>query len=64
MQTLKVTSLKQLKDIIKKSPDDADLNHLDVSKIKSMKELFHGSKFNGNISEWDLSNVTDNVIHV
>ena len=53
----------QLKDIIKyllSKNRDADLNIIDVSKIKDMSYLF-GNLDPGNIdiSEWDVSNVTD-----
>jgi surface protein len=39
---------------------NCDLNHVDVSKIRTMESLFstlHIMDFNGNISEWDVSNV-------
>lgn len=37
----------------------ANLNWLDVSKITNMNGLFHETPFNGNISDWDVSNVKD-----
>lgn len=46
--------------IIEESTNDADLNHLDVTLIEDMSHLFcEGTRylFNGNISEWDTSNV-------
>ena len=36
----------------------ADLNHLDVSNITSLIGIFKGLVFQGNISKWDVSNVT------
>jgi len=38
---------------------ECDLNHIDISKIKSLKALFKDSKFNGNISKWNVCNVKD-----
>ena len=35
-----------------------DLSKLDTSQITNMNEIFKHSKFNGDISKWDVSNVT------
>ena len=59
MKTIVVKDRLELKKIIKNSPLDADLNHLDVSNITSLKSVFTKSKFNGDISAWDVSNVKD-----
>ena len=54
---------KELQDIIlqriKDEGNEVDLNDIDVSKIKDMSTLFWRTKFNGDISQWDVSNVNN-----
>ena len=50
--------LKELIDqLIEERGDDADLNDIDTSEITDMSRLFFDSKFNGDISNWNVSNV-------
>ena len=56
-------SLEQLYNFIRhylnkrESLYHADLNWIDTSEIHTMENLFYDSKFDGDISEWDVSNV-------
>ena len=50
--------LKELVDqLIEKRGNEANLNDIDTSEITDMFRLFCRSNFNGDISEWDVSNV-------
>lgn len=63
MHTLFPESTEELERMIykeiKKNGNECSLNHIDVSKIRYMDMLFGSSftQFNGDISEWDVSNV-------
>lgn len=53
------TISKIVYDEIMRLGADADLNHIDVSGCTSLKSAFANTKFNGDISKWNLSKVTD-----
>lgn len=46
-------------DAIKENGIEVDLNFIDTSKVTKMYALFEYSDFCGDISGWDVSNVTD-----
>ena len=52
---------QELKEIInetiKKEGNNCDLNFIDVSNMTDLSYLFGDSKFNGDISKWDVSKV-------
>lgn len=58
---------KLIKETIEKNGPNCDLNFIDVSQITDMSNLFKSSfldnvdisNFNGNISNWNVSNVTN-----
>ena len=49
--------IKTIKDRISKYGTKCDLNDIDTSLITDMSYLFCESKFNGDISKWNVSNV-------
>ena len=56
----KTALITAIREEIKRQGSRADLNCIDTSAITNMRELFNKFKtFNGDISEWNVSNVTD-----
>lgn len=47
-----------VRDEIKRYGNDANLNHIDVSRVQSLLTMFYGIwEFNGDVSLWDVSRV-------
>ena len=56
----KTALITAIREEIKRQGSRADLNCIDTSAITNMRELFNKFKtFNGDISEWNVSQVTD-----
>ena len=49
--------LELINQLIEERGNEADLNDIDTSEITDMSYMFNYSKFNGDISNWDVSNV-------
>ena len=51
------TIMQIVKSEIARLGKDADLNHIDVSQVTDMSALFAKTDFQGDVSQWDVSNV-------
>ena len=49
--------IEEICNVLKTDGNSADLNHIDTSRITDMSGLFWNSKFNGDISKWNVRNV-------
>ena len=49
-----------IRELVEGKTDD-DLNYIDTTNVTSMRFLFQNNVFDGDISSWDTSNVTDMV---
>ena len=50
---------KLVREGIERYGKNADLNYIDTSQVTNMESLFEGTDFNGDISDWVVSNVTN-----
>ena len=57
--TTKQELIEIIEETIKEQGNNCDLNFIDVSNIEDMSHLFFQSQFNGDISKWDVSKVTN-----
>ena len=59
----KVSDHDELQELIsyfiKQFDNECNLNWINVSNVTDMNHMFDSSKFNGDISQWDVCNVTD-----
>jgi hypothetical protein len=62
-QNIKAKDHAHLKSLVEReievNGNNCSLNHIDVSGIGDMANLFRGSAFNGDISQWNTSGVMD-----
>lgn len=61
LDTIKATN-DTIKDLVirelEKQGEEADMNHIDVSEVTNMTNVFRLKAFKGDVSEWNVSNVT------